>query len=224
MFISKQRAVRPSFLVSDGSNVEVVDEFKLLGITIDHNLFFIKYVDRLKSTVNQKLYSIKRLFYLSLNIKLQFFKTFIQPHFDYCSSLAIYFNKTLVNKIERFYNICLYRLTGIPFITHSLTQQFIILKPYNLLPYKIRLFYKFNIFCYNIFNNRILSGFKKDIVFNNLGYLRHTTDVKVPLERTKFGLARLSVFLPKFINIILFNSFNLSFSDFLTFFFSNVLN
>ena len=222
MFITKQRAVRPSFLVIDGCNVEVVEEFKLLGITIDHNLFFIKYVDRLKSTVNQKLYSIKRLFYLSLNIKVQFFKTFIQPHFDYCSSLAIYFNKTLVNRIERFYNICLYRLTGIPFITHSLTQQFIILKPYNLLPYKIRLFYKFNIFCYNIFNNRILSGFKNDIVFNNLGYLRHTNDVKVPLERTKFGLARLSIFLPKFINIILVNSFNLSFSDFRTFFFSNV--
>ena len=64
MFITKQRAVRPSFLVIDGCNVEVVEEFKLLGITIDHYLFFIKYVDRLKSTVNQKLYSIKKLFNL----------------------------------------------------------------------------------------------------------------------------------------------------------------
>ena len=77
------------------------------------------------------------------------------------------------------------------------------------MPYKISLFYKLNIFCYNIFNNRILSGLKKDIEFNNLGYLRHTYDVKVPLERTKFGLARLSVFLLKFINIILVNSLNL---------------
>ena len=223
MFITKQRAVRPNFLVIDGCYVDVVDEFKLLGILIDHNLFFNKFVDRLKSTVNQKLYSIKRLFYLSLNIKVQFFKTFIQPHFDYCSSLAVYFNKTLVNRIERFYNICLFRLTGIPFLNHSLSQQFTILKPYNLMPFKIRLFYKLNNFCYNIYNNRILSGFKKDIVFNNLGYLRHTTDVKVPFERTKFGLARLSVFLPKFINIILVNSLNFSFPDFRNFFFSNVL-
>ena len=99
MFITKQRAVRPNFLVIDGCYVDVVDEFKLLGILIDHNLFFNKFVDRLKSTVNQKLYSIKRLFYLSLNIKVQFFKTFIQPHFDYCSSLAVYFNKTLINRI-----------------------------------------------------------------------------------------------------------------------------
>ena len=67
MIIIKQRAVRPNFLVDF---VDFVDEFKLFGITIDHNLFFNKLVDRLKSTVNQKLYSIKTLFYLSLNIKV----------------------------------------------------------------------------------------------------------------------------------------------------------
>ena len=119
MFITKQHAIRPNSLVIDGFSVEVEDEYKLLGISIDHNLFFNKTVDRLKSFVNQKLYSIKKLFYLSFNIKVQFFKTYIQPHFDYCSSLAVYFNKTLVNRIERFYNICLFLLTGIPFLNHS---------------------------------------------------------------------------------------------------------
>ena len=74
MFITKQRSARPSSLIIDGCNVEVVDEFKLLGITIDHNLLFNKYVNRLKSSVNQKMYSIKKLFYLSLNIKVQFFQ------------------------------------------------------------------------------------------------------------------------------------------------------
>ena len=52
MFISKQHAIRQNSLVIDGCSVEFVDEFKLLGITIDHNLFFNKYVDRLKSSVN----------------------------------------------------------------------------------------------------------------------------------------------------------------------------
>ena len=42
-------------LVIDGCCVEVVDEFKLLGITIDRNLHDNKYVVRLKSSVNQKL-------------------------------------------------------------------------------------------------------------------------------------------------------------------------
>ena len=35
MFITKQRTARPSSLVIDGCSVEVIDEFKLLGITID---------------------------------------------------------------------------------------------------------------------------------------------------------------------------------------------
>ena len=222
MFISKQRFVRPKSLVIAGFDVEVVDEFKLLGITIDHNLFFNKYLNRLKSSVNQKLYSIKKLFYLSLNIKFQFFKTFIQPHFDYCSSLAVYFNKTLLNRIERFYNICLFRLTGISLLNQPLEQQLPILKPFNMLPYKIRLFYKLNIFCYNIINYKILTYIKQNLIFNNLGYLRHTPNVQVPFERTKFGLARLSVFLPKFINIILVNSYNLSYLDFRNSFFSNL--
>ena len=122
----------------------LLNNVKLLGI----KFFFIKFVDHLKSTVNQKLNSIKILFYLSLYIKDQFFKNFIQPRFDYCSSRAIYFNKTLVNRIKRLYIICLFRWTGIIFLNHSSIQKIIILKPYNLIPYEIRLFYKLNIFCY----------------------------------------------------------------------------
>ena len=54
MFITKKCTARPSYLMIDHFNVEVVDEFKLLGITIDHNLFFNKYVARPMSSVNQK--------------------------------------------------------------------------------------------------------------------------------------------------------------------------
>ena len=72
-----------------------------------------------------------------------------------------------------------------------------------MLPYKIRLFYKFYIFCCNITNNKILNNFEKDLIFKNLGYLRHIPDVEVPFDRKKFGLTRRNIFLPKFINIIL---------------------
>ena len=66
------------------------------------------------------------------------------------------------------------------------------------------LFFKFNTFCYNILNNKILSSLKNDIDFN--GYLRHTYEVKVPCERTKFGLASLNVILTiLIINIKIFN-------------------
>ena len=61
------------------------------------------------------------------------------------------------------------------------------------MPFKIRLSFKFNTFCYNILNNKILSSFKNDIVFNNLGYLRHTYEVKIPFD---FLTLRKWVFVP----------------------------
>ena len=38
----------------DFSNFEVVDEFKLFGITIDQNLFFNKYVVRMGTLIENK--------------------------------------------------------------------------------------------------------------------------------------------------------------------------
>ena len=77
-----------------GFDVEVVTKFKLLGVFVDSRLQFKEQLIELKKRVNKRLYSIKKVFYLSLNVKTQFFKTFILPHFDYCLALVIYFTKT----------------------------------------------------------------------------------------------------------------------------------
>ena len=44
-------------------------------------------------SINKRLYSIDRLFYLSHRVRLQFYKSFILPYCDYCMSLSIYFPK-----------------------------------------------------------------------------------------------------------------------------------
>ena len=92
-----------------GNDVNVVTSFKLLGITIDNKLNFKQYASDIRKAINHKLYSIKKLFYLSFNVKLQFLKTFILPYFDYCSTIIIYFNKTLIQKIANYFYICLFK-------------------------------------------------------------------------------------------------------------------
>ena len=82
-------------IVIDTKNVEVVSSFKLLGVLIDQNLNFIEYISQLRNLINIKLFSIKKLHFLSQKIKIHFFKTFIIPHFDYCASLTVFFNKKL---------------------------------------------------------------------------------------------------------------------------------
>ena len=93
-----------------GYSVKVIESFKLLGITIDNGLKFDKYTSELRTIINRKMFSIKRLFYLNTSVKIQFFKTFLLPYFDYCLSLFIYFPKSAIQRICNIYNICLYKL------------------------------------------------------------------------------------------------------------------
>ena len=62
MFITNKRVVIPNNIELNGHIVEVVDKFKLLGITIDNKLNFRNHVADLSMIINTKLFSIKRLF------------------------------------------------------------------------------------------------------------------------------------------------------------------
>jgi hypothetical protein len=107
MFLhNKKSAFFPNEIQIGNEKVEVVHSFKLLGIVIDECLNFKSYIKALKKTVNTKLYSIKKLFFLSKNVKSHFFKAFIQPHFDYCAALAVYLNKIQLNSIEKIPKSC----------------------------------------------------------------------------------------------------------------------
>ena len=88
--------------------IEVFDEFKLLGCFIDDKLSFKKHSSNLKTNVCRKLFAIKNIFFLSFDIKIHFFKTFLLPHFDNCASLFIYYSNTLINKLNKLYNLCLF--------------------------------------------------------------------------------------------------------------------
>ena len=99
----------PPTLVLNNIQATVAKEFKLLGVTIDNKLTFSKHVSNVLLLINKKLYSINRL-YLSTSVKIQFFKTFILPYFDYCLSLIIYFSKPILQKICNFYFTCLHKL------------------------------------------------------------------------------------------------------------------
>lgn len=118
-------------------SVDVVFKFKLLGLTIDDNsVSFSSHINNLKKAVNTRLFSISKLFYLSFNLKLQFFKTtFILPHFYYCNSLIIYINDTVLNQIEKLYNFCIFNVLKKDIYIISLEQQLIILSELRLLPY-----------------------------------------------------------------------------------------
>jgi hypothetical protein len=99
MFIFNKRLKFPKLIEFSGAMVDVVDTFKLLGLLIDCKLTFLPFVTQQCISINRKLYAIKRLFYLPYDTKLQFFKSFILPYFDYGITLSIYLHKLAIRKL-----------------------------------------------------------------------------------------------------------------------------
>ena len=111
MFVTNKGVKLPDEIsINSQISVKVVKTFKLLGDTIDNKLDFTEHCSNLKKIINRKIFSIKRLFYLATSVKIQFYKTFILPYFDYCLSLIIYFPKQTVQSLNNCFNLCLYRL------------------------------------------------------------------------------------------------------------------
>ena len=113
MFITNKRISLPQELIVLGKKIKVIESFKLLGITFDNKLNFNNYVTQTRNIINRKLHSIKNIFYLPSAVKLQFFKSFIMPYYDYCSTLFIYFSKIAIQRLANSYTLCINKLLGL---------------------------------------------------------------------------------------------------------------
>ncbi len=101
-----------------------------------------------------------------------------------------------------------------------------ILTPLNLFPFKYRLLYCFAIFSYKILNNHILrdvgeklkvKSYTKDFRFSISNYI-----FDEPFCRTAFGSKRISIFLTKFVNKVIKNSYTEILSIFRRYIFDNL--
>jgi hypothetical protein len=153
MFVTNKRLIKPKAIETNSIKIEIVDQFKLLGVTIDTKLKFTDHVYNVVKAINSKLFAIKRIFYLSFEVKMQFFKTFILPYFDYCLSLIIYFPKQAITKLAKVYYSCLYKLFKFKFITQDVKTINLFLKQYNLFSFEYRVVFKLHSFAYNIKNH-----------------------------------------------------------------------
>ena len=221
MFLTKKK-IELNEIIIEGIGVEVVDDFKLLGVVIDKELTLQSHIKALKRTVNMKLFSMKKLKFLSKSVKILFFKAFLLPHFDYSSSIMILMNKTLIKNYENFFNLCVWRFLNINILNLDPLEQKIELEKYNILPIKLRIFIKLNLFCYKIMNNLILSDFCSAIVLKETPYYRESR-YRVPIINSNYEKSTFIYFLPKFVNAVIKNAFNLPLKEFKQFLTNNLL-
>ena len=115
MFISTKRQTLPTHIEFEKEKIEVVEAFKLLGVTLDNKLNFVQHAANICHAINKRLYSIKKLFYLSFNVNKPLLLTIlmlINLYFleRYCVPenkglrifLALRLNSTKIERISHF--------------------------------------------------------------------------------------------------------------------------
>jgi hypothetical protein len=227
MYITSKRVARPKEFIVQNNKIEAVEQFKLLGVIIDNKLTFSQHVSNVRKSIFKKLYSIKRLFYLSFQVKLQFFKTFILPYFDYCISLSMYFNKSLIQKLSNLYSLCLYKLLKIKLINLTNAQVNARLKELNLMSFTSRVFYRCSVFCFKLLKDihspLNLKEFFKLKEKNNAYNLRSNNfeQFDIAKSKTKYGDLVFGNLFGSFLNHCFPYILSYNFKQLNTFIFSN---
>ena len=66
----------------------VVANDKILGVLIDNNLTWTSHIDALTKKMVSNLWLLSRMKeYLSTDQRVQFYKSYVQPHINYCSAI-----------------------------------------------------------------------------------------------------------------------------------------
>ncbi len=216
---TRTRIQFPAIINVDNISIEVVSSFKLLGVTIDNRLNFLLHVANVRRAINIRLYSIHKLFYLPFQVKMQFFKSFVLPHFDYCASILIYFPKRSIQKLADCYYMCLQKLFNFQFHHIHHAADFNIcndtLQSFNLNAFQHRIFIHLSTFIHKIINYPSSPAFLRQGLERNRNpnhALRNNNHFRIPATSIFNHLADYSFFnfYTRFINNFLIEELSLT--------------
>ena len=87
----------------NNEQLSVVANDKILGVLIDNNLTWTNHIDVLTKKIVSNLWLLSRMKeYLSTDQRVQFYKSYVQPHIDYCSAI---WGGTSQRNLDRIYRL-----------------------------------------------------------------------------------------------------------------------
>ena len=82
--------------------LDQVSHEKVLGVQIDNNLLWSTHINFITKKISRNTWLLSQISkYLPLNYRITFYKSFIQPHVDYCNIVWASVSKSNLNRIER---------------------------------------------------------------------------------------------------------------------------
>ena len=87
---------------TDGKKINKVDEVKSLGLIIDKHLSWLRHTDSKSKKISSAFGTLKRTTpFVPMTTTIQIYQAYIQPHFDYCSSVWDGLSATLSDKLQK---------------------------------------------------------------------------------------------------------------------------
>lgn len=109
MIVTGQRFDRNEVdILINGERIEIVDKIKYLGVIIDDRLDFKNNSEYVCGKVGKKTGVLSRLRNeLTFGQKMLIYKTVVEPHFTYCSSILFQANNGEIDRLQKLQNKCM---------------------------------------------------------------------------------------------------------------------
>ena len=79
--------------------LQMITSDKILGVLVDNNLLWSAHAKHLAKKISSNIWLLSKIkYFLSLNHRIQFYKSYIQPHIDFCS--IVWGNTSEANKLK----------------------------------------------------------------------------------------------------------------------------
>ena len=131
--ITLGRVKRNLVLTFEGTVIPIQDEMELLGVTLDNKLKFEGQIRKICRNVSQQvavLNCLKKI--LPFELRIDIYRAFIAPHFNYCSELCHHCGKRGSGKLEKINERALHFVTCDKSTTYeTLLKQLNLLSPFN---------------------------------------------------------------------------------------------
>ncbi len=105
-------------VICDNTELENVNSNKLLDVIIDKNLIWKFHIDKTAKSICHNIAILRRIRkYLPHQTRMTFYKSYIQPHIDYCNT--VWGQSPHVNRIHILQKMVLRLIMNVPNLTHS---------------------------------------------------------------------------------------------------------
>ena len=89
----------------DGSEIELVEVFKYLGVYLDSQLTFDYHINVMHKKASKKLGALRKTReFVDQSTALMLYKSLVLPHFDYCDTVYMTTNAIHLNKLQLIQN------------------------------------------------------------------------------------------------------------------------